>query len=392
MLSERGWAASGIAGALLILWVVLGEVEFLAAATLLAAGLAFSVLQTRLGLPEVAVTRHLSPTLVHEGDQAAVDSKVSNRGRRPLVNAEFTDDVGELGSAVFQIGRLAPKTTADAGYRIVCRPRGVYRVGPATVRVTDPLGFAFNEQVLDSADRLIVYPEVEELNGFPVTRGKDPAMQASRPEFSQNGGEDFFTLREYERGDDLRFVHWPSTARKDTLMIKQLETPWQSRALVLFDLRKRAYESSDHFEKAVRGAASVVRHLARSGFDADLWAGGAQTLSVDSYSTVMERLAMVDVEADLDLRTVASRMRQTGRGGALVLVTGIADHELLEVHRLLSRDYRSTIVMAATDTSPTALHALQRAGALTMSVSPNGSWAQAWTSLTSGQWLGTSAG
>lgn len=392
MLSERGWAASGIAGALLILWVVLGEVEFLAAAALLAAGLAFSVLQTRLGLPEVAVTRHLSPTLVHEGDQAAVDSKVSNRGRRPLVNAEFTDDVGELGSAVFQIGRLAPKTTADAGYRIVCRPRGVYRVGPATVRVTDPLGFAFNEQVLDSADRLIVYPEVEELNGFPVTRGKDPAMQASRPEFSQNGGEDFFTLREYERGDDLRFVHWPSTARKDTLMIKQLETPWQSRALVLFDLRKRAYESSDHFEKAVRGAASVVRHLARSGFDADLWAGGAQTLSVDSYSTVMERLAMVDVEADLDLRTVASRMRQTGRGGALVLVTGIADHELLEVHRLLSRDYRSTIVMAATDTSPTALHALQRAGALTMSVSPNGSWAQAWTSLTSGQWLGTSAG
>jgi uncharacterized protein (DUF58 family) len=392
MLSERGWAASGIAGALLILWVVLGEVEFLAAAALLAAGLAFSVLQTRLGLPEVAVTRHLSPTLVHEGDQAAVDSKVSNRGRRPLVNAEFTDDVGELGSAVFQIGRLAPKTTADAGYRIVCRPRGVYRVGPATVRVTDPLGFAFNEQVLDSADRLIVYPEVEELNGFPVTRGKDPAMQASRPEFSQNGGEDFFTLREYERGDDLRFVHWPSTARKDTLMIKQLETPWQSRALVLFDLRKRAYESSDHFEKAVRGAASVVRHLARSGFDADLWAGGAQTLSVDSYSTVMERLAMVDVETDLDLRTVASRMRQTGRGGALVLVTGIADHELLEVHRLLSRDYRSTIVMAATDTSPTALHALQRAGALTMSVSPNGSWAQAWTSLTSGQWLGTSAG
>ncbi len=392
MLTERGWAFSGIAGALVILWVFLGEIEFLAAGALLAAGLVFSVLQTRLGLPEVTVTRHLSPTLVHEGDQAAVDSKVSNRGRRPLVNAEFTDDVGELGSAVFQIGRLAPRTTAEAGYRIVCRPRGVYQVGPATVRVTDPLGFASSEQVLASADRLIVYPEVEELSGFPITRGKDPAMQASRPEFSQNGGEDFFTLREYERGDDLRFVHWPSTARKDTLMIKQLETPWQSRALVLFDLRKRAYESSEHFEKAVRGAASVVRHLARSGFDADLWAGGAQTLSVDSYAAVMERLALVDVETDLDLRTVASRMRQTGRGGALVLVTGIADHELLEVHRLLSRDYRSTIVMGATDTSPTALLALQRAGALTMSVSPNGSWAQAWTTLTSRQWLGTSAG
>ena len=391
-LTERGWAFSGIAVALVFLWVVLGEIEFLAGGALVTAGLVFSVLVTRFGHPEVAVTRHLSPTLVHEGDEAAVDSKVANRGRYALLNAEFTDDVGQLGSAVFQIGRLASKATADAAYRIVCRPRGVYQVGPATIRVTDPLGFAFTEQVLDSTDRLIVYPAVEELNGFPITRGRDPAMQASRPEFSQNGGEDFFTLREYERGDDLRFVHWPSSARTDTLMIKQLETPWQSRALVLFDLRKHAYESSEHFEKAVRGAASVVRHLARSGFDADMWAGGAQTLGVDHYTTVMERLAMVDVEPELDLRAVASRMRQTGRGGALVLVTGIADHELLEVHRLLSRDYRSTIVMAATDTSPTALHSLQRAGALTMTVSPEESWAQAWATITSRQWLGTSAG
>ncbi len=392
MLTERGWAATGVMIALVVLWVVLGEIEFLAGAAVFAAGLAFSLAVTKFGLPEVSVTRHLSPTLVHEGDEAAVDSNVSNKGGRALVNAEFTDDVGELGSATFQISRLPAKTSADAGYRIVCRPRGVYQVGPATVRVTDPLGFAFTEQMLEATDRLIVYPEVEELNGFPMTRGKDPAMQASRPEFSQNGGEDFFTLREYEVGDDLRFVHWPSSARRDTLMIRQMETPWQSRALVLFDIRQSSYESGDHFEKAVRGAASVVRHLARSGFDADLWAGGAQTLSVGSYSTVMERLAMVDVEEELDLRAVASRMRQTGRGGALVLVTGIADHELLEVHRLLARDYRSTIVMSATDTSSTAVHALQRAGALTISVPPNESWAQAWALLTSRQWLGTSAG
>ena len=392
MLTERGWAATGVTIALLVLWVVLGEIEFLAGAAVFAAGLVFSFLVTRFGLPQISVTRHLSPTLVHEGDEAAVDSNVSNNGGRALVNAEFTDDVGELGSATFQISRLPAKTSADAGYRIVCRPRGVYQVGPATIRVTDPLGFAFTEQMLEATDRLIVYPEVEELSGFPMTRGKDPAMQASRPEFSQNGGEDFFTLREYEVGDDLRFVHWPSSARRDTLMIRQMETPWQSRALVLFDIRQSSYESGDHFEKAVRGAASVVRHLARSGFDADLWAGGAQTLSVGSYATVMERLAMVDVEEELDLRAVASRMRQTGRGGALVLVTGIADHELLEVHRLLARDYRSTIVMSATDTSSTAVHALQRAGALTISVPSDESWAQAWALLTSRQWLGTSAG
>lgn len=387
MVTERGWAALGAGIALIVLWVILGEIEFLAGAGLVLAGLAFAVLQTRLGRPDVTITRHLSPNLVHEGDEAAVDARVTNQRRRSLVNAQFTDDVGDLGSATFQVGKLARNKTADAGYRIVCRPRGVYRVGPATVRVTDPLGFAFTEGVVDTSDRLIVYPEVEELNGFPMSRGKDPAMQASRPEFSQNGGEDFFTLREYQRGDDLRFVHWPSSARTDSLMIKQMETPWQSRALVLFDLRAGSYESTEHFEKAVRGAASVVRHLARSGFDADLWAGGSNALGVDAYAAVMERLAVVQREEQLDLRTVASRMRQTGRGGALVLVTGIADHELLEVHRLLSRDYRTTIVMGVTETAPTAVHALQRAGAMTMHIPPSGSWAGAWSELTTRQWL-----
>lgn len=392
MLTRRGWTAVGIAVALAVLWITLGEVEFLAGSAVVSAGILFSLAQTRIGAPEVEVVRHLSPTLVHEGDEAAVDSRVTNLRRRPLVNAALTDDVGALGSATFQIGRLSARGSADAGYRIVCRPRGVYRVGPATVTVTDPLGFAVTEQTVDSVDRLIVYPAVEDLKGFPITRGKDPAMQASRPEFSQNGGEDFFTLREYERGDDLRFVHWPSSARTDTLMIKQMETPWQSRALVLFDLRLGSYESPEHFEKAVRGAASVVRHLSRSGFDADLWAGGSSTLSVDSYAAVMERLAIVSPEEQLDLRAVASRMRQTGRGGALVLVTGVADHELLEVHRLLSRDYRTTIVMGATEATSTAEHALQRAGALTMSTPPSGSWAEAWARLTNRQWQTTSAG
>lgn len=392
MLTRRGWTAVGIAAALVVLWITLGEVEFLAGFAVVSAGVLFSLAQTRLGAPNLEIIRHLSPTLVHEGDEAAVDSRVTNLRRRPLVNASLTDDVGALGSATFQIGKLPAKGSAEAGYRIVCRPRGVYRVGPATVEVTDPLGFAVTEQTIDSVDRLIVYPAVEDLKGFPITRGKDPAMQASRPEFSQNGGEDFFTLREYERGDDLRFVHWPSSARTDTLMIKQMETPWQSRALVLFDLRLGSYESPEHFEKAVRGAASVVRHLSRSGFDADLWAGGSSTISVDSYAAIMERLAIVSPEERLDLRAVASRVRQTGRGGALVLVTGVADHELLEVHRLLSRDYRTTIVMEATEATSTAQHALQRAGALTMSAPPSGSWAEAWARLTNRQWQTTSAG
>ena len=71
-------------------------------------------------------------------------------------------------------------------------------------------------------------------------------MCASRPEFSRRGGEDFYTLRSYQEGDDLRRVHWASSAKLDELMIRQMETPWQSRALVFFDVRRRATRTPKH--------------------------------------------------------------------------------------------------------------------------------------------------
>lgn len=392
MLTERGWAGLGVAAALIVLWIMLGEIELLAAAVIVSVALVAAVALTRVSRPDVGVVRRLSPSLVHEGDRAAVDAVISNHGKRPLTNVAFVDEVGELGQAIFEAGSVPPGTSGDAEYQILCRPRGVYPVGPVTATVTDPLRLASASTVIPAVDRLIVYPEVEDLVGFPMTRGRDPAMQASRPEFSRRGGEDFYTLREYVYGDDLRRVHWPSSAKRDELMIRQLETPWQSRALVILDLRWNAYESEECFEKAVRGAASMVRHLATEGFDADLWAGGVTSTPISAYSAVMEKLAVVEREGRLDIRAVASRLKSVGRGGALVLVTGVPDSDLLEVQRLMSREYRTTVVLSASETSSSGEIAFQRAGAVTVNVTPSESWAKAWAKVVGKTWSNASSG
>lgn len=392
MLTDRGWAALGVAAALVVLWVSLGEIELLAGGVVVLAALVAAVVITRLSTPQVSVVRRLSPSLVHEGDRAAVDAVITNRGTRPLTNVAFVDEVGALGRAVFEAGSIAAGATGDAEYQILCRPRGVYPVGPVTATVTDPLRLSQAATVITAVDRLIVYPEVEDLIGFPMTRGRDPAMQASRPEFSQRGGEDFYTLREYVVGDDLRRVHWPSSAKKDDLMIRQLETPWQSRALVILDLRWNAYESEECFEKAVRGAASMVRHLAREGFDADLWAGGIGATPISQYGAAMEKLAIVEREGRVDIRAVAARLKAVGRGGALILVTGIPDSDLLEVQRMMSREYRTTVVMSASETASSGEIAFQRAGAVTVNVTPTESWAEAWAKVVGKSWSSVSSG
>jgi len=386
--TPRGWAAAGVSSGLLALWVLFGEIELATVGIVTAGAIIWAAIVTMPGRGEITVNRRIEPDRVHEGEEARVELRIAARRLRRMARLTLVDPVEKLGEATFEVGRSVD--SGSARYQIRCRPRGVYQVGPTILSISDPLELANRRSELGPIDRLVVFPAVEELSGFPMARGRDPSMQASRPEFAQRGGEDFFTLREYLIGDDLRHVHWPSSAKQDELMIKQLETPWKARALIIFDTRKSAYENGQCFEQAVKGTASIVRHLAKSGFDAHLWTGGSSVLDVTDYMRVMETLALIEPESRRDIRSAASQLRQSGRGGALVLITGVADNQILEVHRALSREYRTTIVATATETSSTSEIAFQRAGALTMTISPEGSWSSAWRGMTERAWRSTS--
>ena len=382
----RGWALSGAGLALVILWWIFGDPELLLTGAFFILAALIAVAYVRLTKPLLDLGRRLGSTTVHNGETTTVTLVLRNRRSRPIRHLTVEDEVESLGLAAFEIGKLSSNETATATYRVTCRPRGVYRVGPAQATTVDPLGLAELIAPDGPVDRLVVYPTVESLSGFPVGKGQDPAMNASRPEHSQRGGEDFYTLREYQRGDDMRRVHWPYSAKTEQLMIRQLETPWQSRALVLLDVRPSVYESVDAFERAVSGAASVVTHLVRSGFDADLWAGDPDPIDASRYAVAMERLALVQADETIDLEAVASRIRQRGGGGALVLVTGVADRTLLKVQQLLSSQYRNTLLMGATSTTSQTLVGFHRLGVTSVIVDPDQEWANAWLTAMKSSW------
>jgi len=215
-------------------------------------------------------------------------------------------------------------------------------------------------------------------------------MDAARPEHGRSGGEDFYTLREYQMGDDLRRVHWPYSAKTEKLMIRQMETPWRSRALVVLDIRPSAYESSEAFEKAVSGAASVISHLVESGFDADLWSGDPRPVDTTRYAAAMERLALVTADDTIDLVAATSELRRKGGGGALVLITGSPDDDLLTVHELLKVDYPATLLMTVASTRSQTLGRLLRRGVLSVGITPEENWAEAWMTATDTSWIAAS--
>jgi uncharacterized protein (DUF58 family) len=390
----RGWAALGVALALLVLWFSFGEELLLAVGAFLLLAVAAAVLLVRRGAPRVGFHRRIAPLQVHDGERAIVEVSLSSARRLPQAIVE--DVVHGLGAARFVADRVDESVPVVARYEILCRPRGVYRVGPASISVRDPFALAESGGVAGQADRLVVYPIVDDLEGLPIVRGQDPTVNTSRANFSQTGGEDFFTLREYQQGDDLRRVHWPSSAKRDELMIRQLEMPWQSRALVLLDPRREQYGSPDAFEHAVRGTASVVRHLFSAGFSPSLWADTRDLFavnSVEAYAMAMEQLATVQPQTGVDLKTTVARLRRNGlAGGALVLVTGAPDDGAVAVYRMLGRDYLRTVVMAVTQRDNEFTLSFRRAGAITMLGSPGTGWGPAWREAMERAWSTATAG
>ena len=390
----RGWAALGAAFALGVLWVGFGETLLLAVGLFLAASVLFGMLYVRSSAPRARLSRRISPVQVHDGDRAIVQLSLIS-GRR-LHSAIVEDVVRSLGTAAFVAERVDEREPMTARYEVLCKPRGVYKVGPATVKVRDPMALAESVSTGRRADRLVVFPRVEHLTGLPVVRGQDPNVNSARANFSHSAGDDFFTLREYQRGDDLRHVHWPASAHRDELMIKQLEMPWQSRALVLLDVRTGAYSTPDAFEHAVRGSASAIKHLYRQGFSPTLWTGqarGTPVATTRGYELAMEELATVQTSPELAFGSLVARMRREGlAGGALVLVTGVLDADGVAVFKTLSRDYYKTVVMTVSERENEAVARVKRAGAVTVTSGPASKWEPAWREAMERTWSTATAG
>lgn len=394
MPTTRGWAAIGASLALVVLWGAFGDDLLLALAAFLLVGVLGGSVYVRLASPRLRLSRTINPEQLHDGERALVDLSLASQ--RKVYRVSIEDRVHGLGSARFVADRIGRDESLAGRYEVLCRPRGVYRVGPARVSVGDPLGFTESTADFGTAGRLVVYPRVEDLEGVPTGRGQDQTINTSRAAFWHSGGEDFFTLREYHQGDDLRKVHWPSSARHDELMIKQLEMPWQSRAFIVLDPRVEPHSSAESFEQAVRGAASTLRHLYRTGYTPTMWAGhadGTLVANTEAYRKAMEELATISPVRSLDLRSLIGRLRRSGMaGGVLVMVTGKPDDADLASFQLLSQDFYKTVVLSVSDGDDEAIVGFARLGALVVRATATGSWSEPWRNAMEHGWSTATAG
>jgi uncharacterized protein (DUF58 family) len=336
MLTPRGWAV--LVGAVLVFIAAraLGAVELsvLAAAAVIAVGGAWVVARRRR--PRVAVRRRVEPLRIHLGQPARVDLEIINRshGRSaPLAVADAFE--GGARSARFVVPPLAPKETARAAYRLPSNQRGVFELGPVTLESSDPMGLVRHVTEAPVRSTFTVFPRVLDVLPMPLAAGRERTGSIT-VRSRASVGEDFRTLREYVVGDDLRRVHWRSSAHSDDLMVREEEAPWDSRDAVLVDTRAGVYPDPAAFEAAVELAASLLvagrrAHrtprlvLASQPFDP----GG------DHVDTALERLAAVRLGPEDPFALAVDELGRHFGGGAVTVLTGaLPDGELGRVVRL----------------------------------------------------------
>jgi uncharacterized protein (DUF58 family) len=324
LLARTGWLVLGGAAASLLAGRLLGLVElYLLGAGLLAlVGLAVGrVLLTRL---ELEVGRQLNPRRVHAGQPARVELRVANHAIRTTPVLRLHDPVSGTQGATVLLSPIDPEGIVRSAYRMPTERRGLIAIGPLGVVVADPFGLATLRVEAAPRTELTVLPRVDDILPPPVAGGDEPLAGLRLATLAASAGDDFAALREYVVGDDLRRVHWPSSARHDDLLVRQDEVHWQGRTTVVLDTRGHTH-THDSFEAAVSAAASIiaaswkrrdlVRLVTTNGWDSGIDAGQGHA------ERLLDELARVATSQQGTLRGAVGGLGRGG-SGAVVVVAG----------------------------------------------------------------------
>jgi uncharacterized protein (DUF58 family) len=328
-----GFAAAGLALYLAGRLTGTSELYMLAVAALLLPVSGFLIV--RWGTYRLACTRSLRPVRASVGGRIAVTVRLQNLGRLETGVLLLEDRLPfRLGPpARFVVPGIGGDDREVLNYDIPAGVRGRYTVGPLVVRLSDPFGLAQVTSELAGTSEVIVHPHVEALSP-PSLGGELASASTTRVRHLFSQGDEFYTTRDYRDGDDLRKVHWRSSAKRGQLMIRQEERPWQARALIALDLRRgahRGHGGQASFERIVSIAASIAVRLGASGYELALITDDGQQVRTagvsDQATAVLDFLASVEPSRSTSLVPLADRLARASGEGLLISVLTVPSAE-----------------------------------------------------------------
>jgi len=295
--------------------------------------------------PRLSVERVADPDRVTRGEPSRVALAITNASRLFGASLVARDRVRPGGTVPVPIVRLRPGRVTRVAYPVPTSRRGVIEVGPLQIARRDPLALVSVVRRYGDAVKVWVRPRVHPIAAVPV--GLSRSMDG-RVDRVPHGSITFAALREYVVGDDLRRVHWRTSARVGELMVRENVDTSLPRVVIVLDDRSEAHATGEDgestFEAACEAAASVIVAAVREDVHVELQrvSGTAAAGTHADVGPLLDLLAEADTGPG-DLRTAVERLRVRRMGDTLLYLTGPANQTDLGVVAGLRGAYPSII-------------------------------------------------
>lgn len=378
-ITASGLVLGGVAVAAWALgyWVAGKPMYLLSYGALAVLGLMWSV--GRRPLPLEGHRSELRARLV-EGE--AVSVEVSLTAGRTLSNIILEEKLPPIlgDSARVPISTVESGEGVTHGYELTAWRRGSYQLGPLVARWGDPFGLTERQLVLAEPYEMIVHPAVEPVTDRPLTRlWEDPPQ---RPPVSRPWpmGMEFYGMRDYVPGDDVRRIVWRAYARTGRLLVREAEQGITDKVVMLLDTDEKTHSKgavSESFEAGIRTAASLGVHHLSEGYSVTLEGNNGNIcgpLRVGrARIELLDHLARTERESG-DLATALTRLARTIPADAHVaVITPLLDAQAAASLKLLTARGRSVIVAALmwTDDAVDTLGTASTLGVQVVEIGPN---------------------
>lgn len=276
---------------------------FPACALVLALVLEYSLdLYEAVGMPHIEIRREV-PALVGEDDTVEVKLILRNPGHtvNNLVLVDnFAPEEEPYRERKIMVGRLPGQSTGEYTYEANCWRRGVWRVGPLELRRESPLAVFKNRNVRLEASLIHVYPHLYPSPSWAQAMGGARERVGLGTTDKAGWSSEFYGVREYQPGDPRRLIHWPSTAKCMTLMVKELEMAVDFDLTAIIDLNRFAVTGQGKhttFEYMVKITGALCREMLRKCHNLNVVALG------DGVRTLRCSRGMTDLPLILDFLT-----------------------------------------------------------------------------------------
>ncbi len=376
-MTRSGWAVA-VAGVVL---VVVGRLLGLADLYIFGAVLECLVLACLLWVlatrPSLSVTRQVHPDRVTVGSNSRVELTITNTGTRRSPVMSIRDPVSGTAGAEILLAPLHLGEQIGSTYHLPTTARGLLQVGPLDVVAMDPFGLTRLRRRCAPLVEVTVLPRIDHLEPPPDSTGDDPHGGAPRSHLAGRTGDEFHALRPYVVGDDLRRVHWASTAHSGDLMVRHDETPWQGRTTVLVDLPA----DPELLEATVSAAASVlvaawrrgdlVRLLTIDGSDSGF---GSSHAHLDAS---MEHLALATSVPGADVERVAHLLDRSSPGGLVAILATPGRSELAAIAEVQTT-FSTLTVVAFDPEAASTVRAAEPGRPLLLTVGGGPAFAEVW--------------